>query len=478
MQIRCRRKPEKNQEWETQEPYGPSGQVRTLPGLAGPGAFHSGGVDHQHVVKGHTGVGCRVPYQVNHHRTRRRSRLLYPLWCGRYGSCRREVPTRGARARTSTTTVESVFDTSKGRLSLERHGGRRGHLPQALGAFALPDPVPQRRRVGVHQGPDMAPRPPPSNQPLQPDNRDQHPRETEDGSPFPGTFAPIPRAACYGCHSKPNQRLAMERGRRINVDVYDFLAAMRRHWVTLLACTLLGAGAALGLKLLTRPMYQAQAQLFVTAVAAANPGDLAAGGNYLRLQVKSYPQLVTSSAVLGEVISSLKLDTTPESLAKQVDVDVPVDTAWVNISVVDADPQRATDLAKAISKSFSSAVERLEARGSAGTSPIRVMIIDPSHKPAAPSNTIPSSYVILGAFTGFVLGLLLIGGLALNRARSSELRNLAPPLTAHSMSDSLRSRDTASTAVNSHDVKEGLAQRDDTAPLPGGSRAGAPTRPD
>lgn len=200
------------------------------------------------------------------------------------------------------------------------------------------------------------------------------------------------------------------------MNFYDFLYALRRRWILVMLTTLLGAAANFGYAATRPPAYTASAQLFVMATGSQSPGDLAAGANYVKLQVLSYPQLVTSTDVLDKVRGDLGLTESTTALARKITVDIPPDTMWLNLSVKDGDAQRASDIARAVSTRFVQTAEALEARGGSGK-PVRITVVDPSTKPLTADNRAGVMSVAVGALLGLCLGAVLAAWFALRSAR-------------------------------------------------------------
>ena len=103
------------------------------------------------------------------------------------------------------------------------------------------------------------------------------------------------------------------------MNVYTLMRVLRGAWVLLLVGALLGAAAGLGYAMRGGSQYVARAQVFAAVTATGSAGELAAGSSYMKLQVRSYPALVTSERVLGEVAKAKGID--PAALAARVTVD-------------------------------------------------------------------------------------------------------------------------------------------------------------
>ena len=200
------------------------------------------------------------------------------------------------------------------------------------------------------------------------------------------------------------------------MNFYDFLHALRRCWLLVVVCAVLGAAANYAYVSSRPAKFTAQAQLFAMSTGADTPGDLAAGANYIKIEVLSYPQLMTTPQVLDKVRAEVGTDLTVADLASKISVAIPPDTMWLNVSVTDTDAQRATDIARSLSKNFVATAERLEARGGT-TKPVQITIVDPSSKPTSADNRAKPTTFLIGGFVGLCLGLLLSAAWAFFQAR-------------------------------------------------------------
>jgi len=191
------------------------------------------------------------------------------------------------------------------------------------------------------------------------------------------------------------------------VEFKDYLNAVRRHWPSWVAATVLGVVLAAGLLQLSTPKYEARAQVFV---ASSSTGTSQIVGQ----RVKSYPDVASTRAVLGPVISRLQLDAPFAEVRRQVSASNPVDTSQIVITATGSSPQQAADLANAVAEEFTQVVEELESTDS-GPSPVSLTVTDPATEPASPSG--PATTYVLAL--GFMVGLLLGLALAIVRSRTS-----------------------------------------------------------
>jgi polysaccharide biosynthesis transport protein len=188
------------------------------------------------------------------------------------------------------------------------------------------------------------------------------------------------------------------------VTIADYLRLLRARWTTLALLASLGLLAAAAAARLQTPVYEASSQVFVSAGSGSDLGQLSQGGSFVQQRVKSYTDLVGSPALLQPVIDQLGLATTPADLAHAVHASSPLDTVLVDITVRDASPLRARDLADAVALQFPRLVARLESQGGRATSPVSVSLTRAAVTPQHPVSPRTALDLVLGLLVGLGLG--------------------------------------------------------------------------
>ncbi|MFC9247435.1 YveK family protein [Streptomyces sp. NPDC057136] len=110
------------------------------------------------------------------------------------------------------------------------------------------------------------------------------------------------------------------------MELRSILRALARSWPVVIVCTLLGVSAGWAATALSTPVYQAHAQLFVSARSGGETSELQHGNSFSLAQVQSYPAIVTSRQVTRHLVSSLGLDTTPDELVGRITAEAPIGT--------------------------------------------------------------------------------------------------------------------------------------------------------
>lgn len=145
------------------------------------------------------------------------------------------------------------------------------------------------------------------------------------------------------------------------MTIVDLLSILRKHIITIAVTFVVILGVDILYTAMSPVAYTTTTQLFATYNSSndsANSSEQYSGSSYIMSQIKSYPDLAKTQSVLQPVVDELKLDTTPISLASQITVTNPTNTAFVNIAVTDADPSTAARIANGVAASLSNVVEK------------------------------------------------------------------------------------------------------------------------
>lgn len=190
------------------------------------------------------------------------------------------------------------------------------------------------------------------------------------------------------------------------MQLTDYLAVLRRNWLLIVACTVIGGALGTIAAVLTPMSYQASTSMYVAVRNTGAASDLALSTNYARQAVTSFVQVVPTAVVLDPVISELDLDTSPRQLAEQVKASSPLNTQTITITVTDPDPTHAAQLANAIAQSFATVVATELERPTGGETvgKVRVEVTSPARVPTAPSAPNVPLNITLGVLLGLALG--------------------------------------------------------------------------
>ncbi len=197
------------------------------------------------------------------------------------------------------------------------------------------------------------------------------------------------------------------------MDVHDFVKLVRTRWLTVLTTALLTLLATVGYTALQTPLYQATTRLFVSTTSGASAADLYQGNRLSQERVLSYTQLIMGETLAQRTIDRLNLDVEAKSLKEKVSAKAKPNTVLIDLSVLDASPVRARDIANTLSDEFVTMARELETPGPGARPDARVILEQRASIPAKP--LIPNWTLNLAL--SVVLGGLLGVGLALFRDR-------------------------------------------------------------
>lgn len=197
------------------------------------------------------------------------------------------------------------------------------------------------------------------------------------------------------------------------MELREALAALRLAWWLPFVSLLVGAVAALLVSLLQTPLYTSSTQFFVSTRDSASTSDVFQGSQFSEQRVTSYAQLITGDELAGRVIHQLSLNMSTSDLRREIVATAVTDTVLINVTVTDASPRRARDIADAVGKQFTTFATELETTSPGGLSPVKVTVTQPPQVPTTASSPKTTRNVAVGA----VVGLLMGAGLAIVRAR-------------------------------------------------------------
>jgi capsular exopolysaccharide synthesis family protein len=205
------------------------------------------------------------------------------------------------------------------------------------------------------------------------------------------------------------------------MELADYLTILRKRWLSITLCALLGLGSGLGVSLATTRIYSAQAQVFVSVRGAQETtGEMLQGANFTVRAVRTYAQLVTSPRVLTPVIDELGLPTTAVELARRVSASSPLDTVLINVSAQDTSPELASRIANATATSLARVVAELETPAG-GVSPVQVSTVRNANVPTTPSSPNLLMNLALGALVGLAFG---VGLAVLREVLNTKIRDI------------------------------------------------------
>lgn len=188
------------------------------------------------------------------------------------------------------------------------------------------------------------------------------------------------------------------------MELRDYVAVLRKYWVSIVGVTLLGLATAATVTLVTPPTYTASTAVFISVRGGDSAGELLQGANYATNQVRSYAQVATTPTVLQPVIDKLGLQTTPALLAENVTASIPTNTAIVEVSVVDRDAELSARIAQATSEQLVATVDLLSPSDASGKRAVAATIVTPATVPLEKTTPRTALNLTVGLLAGLLLG--------------------------------------------------------------------------
>ncbi len=189
------------------------------------------------------------------------------------------------------------------------------------------------------------------------------------------------------------------------MEIRDYMRILRKSWLLIVALTLVAVAAASVFSITQMPTFSAASKVFVSTQSGGTTSDLVQGNSFTVARVKTYSGLATTPLVLLPVIDTLKLDTTPADLSEAIAVSAPLDTSIIDITVTDANPVRAADIANAVSQSLTENVQEIEqSEDDNAAAPVKLTRVQVATVPIDPVSPNVPLNIALGALVGLALG--------------------------------------------------------------------------
>ena len=183
------------------------------------------------------------------------------------------------------------------------------------------------------------------------------------------------------------------------MTIADLLQIVRKHLASAIISFVVVFAAVAAVTFIMPPKYTATAEVFATYAGQSGEtqttNDMSSGANYLNTQIKTYPELVKTEAVLQPVIKDLGLDMTTTDLAGVVTATNPTNTFMVDISAEVGDPQQAADQISS----------DLYNNSSSSGSPIRLTVVQKAQTPTSQSSPNIPLYLAAGLILGIIVGI-------------------------------------------------------------------------
>lgn len=191
------------------------------------------------------------------------------------------------------------------------------------------------------------------------------------------------------------------------MEMQDYLRILKARWIIIAVTVVVAVLGALGASLLTTPLYESSARMFVSTSGGATVTETYQGNLASQQLVASYSELATSEALAARVLTVLPLGMTPGQLAAKIKATSTPDTVLFNLTVTDPSPAVARDIANATAEQLVAQVRELETPADGGTPSAGVKTFQQASASSTPVSPNTKRNLALGAAIGFLLGIAL-----------------------------------------------------------------------
>ncbi|MCI1217125.1 polysaccharide biosynthesis tyrosine autokinase [Bifidobacterium crudilactis] len=211
-----------------------------------------------------------------------------------------------------------------------------------------------------------------------------------------------------------------------NTTVVELFQTIRKHKVLVVVFFLVIIAATCIYTFASSPRYTASSELFASYDdASSSSQDISSintAGSYIATQIKSYPSLATTQAVLDPVIKDLNLDMSVKDLGELITVTNPTNTMLVDISVETDDAAQSQKIANAVAESLSDTVK--SSLYSSSNSPVKLAVVQKATLPESPSSPNIKLNLLIGIVLGIIVGILAALVRDMTDTRLSSVRDL------------------------------------------------------
>ncbi|MEY9954276.1 polysaccharide biosynthesis tyrosine autokinase [Leifsonia sp. EB34] len=190
------------------------------------------------------------------------------------------------------------------------------------------------------------------------------------------------------------------------MDLHQYLTAIRKRWITIVALTLIGGALGFAISSQITPIYRSSSSVFISARQGDNTSELLQGSTFAQNVVQSYAALATTDSVLRPAMDAVGYTGNIGAFSSKITADTPINTVIINISADDPDPAMAQKIAGAVTTSLSRAISAIAPVTTSHQPAITTSVIAPATLPKVPISPNRTLAIILGAGAGLALGLI------------------------------------------------------------------------
>lgn len=187
-------------------------------------------------------------------------------------------------------------------------------------------------------------------------------------------------------------------------DLTAYLRALRKNWLLIVVCTLLGLGVSVFLTVRTPPTYSSSVTFFVTSPEGSDTP--LSGDQFGRQRVNSYAKLVTSDRLATMVKNVSGSPLSPQQVMGRLSAESDVNTVLLTVRATDGTRDGSLDLARAVSTQMVALVEQIESQGGQRRSPVALDVVSGPTTTPYPISPQKTKNLATGMLAGLLLGLV------------------------------------------------------------------------
>ena len=182
----------------------------------------------------------------------------------------------------------------------------------------------------------------------------------------------------------------------------------KTYWLWAIAFGIAGMAAAFVVSMAATPLYEAQTTLYVSTTGGAPVSNASYQESTASQQIAlSMAKLIPTEVITEQVVHNMNLAISPAALSSKITAVVEPETVLINLTVTDASPTRAREIANAVALEFSDFVDELVMKKSTSVPKPQVTVIAPAATHPTPVSPNTSRNVGLGLAVGVASGLVL-----------------------------------------------------------------------
>ncbi|MBJ7336726.1 polysaccharide biosynthesis tyrosine autokinase [Mycolicibacterium sp.] len=191
------------------------------------------------------------------------------------------------------------------------------------------------------------------------------------------------------------------------MTIQDFLKILRTRWIMIGLVVALALLGAIGVNLLTTPIYEASTRLFVSATVGTTANDIYQGNRFSQERVLSYAELLVGETLAQRTVDKLNIAVTADELRQKIVASSKPDTVLIDVTVRDESAVRARDIANTLSDEFVVMVRELETPENGLPPDSRVVVEQHASIPKLPVSPKPVRNIAMGTAIGLLMGIIL-----------------------------------------------------------------------